>query len=230
MWQNMGKYGLRGSSMRFHRAWNRDGDGDLGREPGSNDRWHWNVDTLGELAHHSALVGSHGRGLGMGGSQWVCVLNDYSGGCVETRKMMGITESRKTVHLSSICWASSLCQALWQVLRIPNGVQQKQEPSRTHSRGRDMKQCFNSLLWHVWLEEGRRCLTLLRWGRKLQRKWMLNSWKLNSSFTGGQGLQKAFWAEHMVSVHIKKQEEKLQEVQCWGSGYKCEGGGKSGPD
>lgn len=44
---------------------------------------------VGELVHHSTLSGKAWRGLEMGGSQWVCVLNDCSGECVETWKANG---------------------------------------------------------------------------------------------------------------------------------------------
>lgn len=85
MWQNMGKYGLLGSSRHFHRTWN--GDEDVGREPERSGRWDkWRQ--AGELVHHSVLCRKHWRGLGMRGSQGVCVLNN-SGGCVGKWKSNG---------------------------------------------------------------------------------------------------------------------------------------------
>lgn len=105
---------------------------------------------------------SHRRGPGTWGSQAFVFWTISLEGVWKCGRRMGITESRKTVHLSSICWAPSLCQTLWQGLRIPNGVQWKGEPLRTHSRGGDMNQCFNSILWLVWLQEGKGWLSLTR--------------------------------------------------------------------
>ena len=116
----------------------------------------------GELTNMLCSVESHRRGPGTWGSQAFVFWTISLEGVWKCGRRMGITESRKTVHLSSICWAPSLCQTLWQGLRIPNGVQWKGEPLRTHSRGGDMNQCFNSILWLVWLQEGKGWLSLTR--------------------------------------------------------------------
>lgn len=103
MWQNIGKYGLLGSSMQFHGTWNRDED--VGREPGTSGRCHWHVDRLESLYRTSFCT----QWEAPGESRWVCVLNNslgwaVGGGCrnVEGEWEVGVIGSRKTVRLPSI--------------------------------------------------------------------------------------------------------------------------------
>ena len=134
----------------------------VGRKTGAgrSGRWHGDVDRLESLQPCCAQWKATGEVQEREDHKEFVFWTISLEGVWKCERRMGITESRKTVHLSSICWAPSLCQTLWQGLRIPNGVQRKGEPLRTHSRGGVMNQCFNSILWLVWLQEGRRWLSL----------------------------------------------------------------------
>lgn len=55
-------------------------------------------------------------------------------------------------------------------------------------------------------------------GQKNCRETELQSVRLNKSFAGGQGLQRAFLGEYMVPTNIKKHAEKIQEIQGRNSG------------
>lgn len=149
---------------------------------------------------------------------------------MEMWEMNGHNWKQENCSFIKYLLSTSLCQTLWQVRRIPNGVQQKGEHLRTHSRGGDMNQCFNSILWLVWLQEGRGWLSLAReisspsplsvelcrviWSPQSSRVFPPSSNTL--TFSSSRGFQ-----NHFLPFPICAREQSQQPSTCRVLHYPC---------
>lgn len=114
-------------------------------------------------------------------------------GNVEGRWKTGLTESKKTVHLSSIFWASALCQALCWVLKTPIGVSATDTRTFKDPQKRDRHKPALAVLchsvhehkrWRMIREDGKESALVYQKGTEnFKEKWILVSKKLNRSLT-----------------------------------------------